>query len=169
MKKTVLTFLLIGLLVAASSCVTKRRNSSWNEYPPIPFFYQYQVGSVVVIVDHVREVNIAQQLCTIAETCLESQQKYALQSDKTFILDITVEQRSFMQNVEMYNSIFVSCFVHDEEGNIYARENEYITGKKTFIDAAEQNTIMTRILNRILSSQQKRYNDIQKYEKTLAK
>jgi hypothetical protein len=80
-----------------------------------------------------------------------------------------VEQRSFIQNVEMYNSIFVSCFARDEEGVIYAKENEYISGKQNFIAAAEQDAIMTRILNRLLSSQQERYKDIQKYENELAK
>jgi hypothetical protein len=61
----------------------------------------------------------------------------------------------------MFNSIFVSCIARDEEGNIYARENEYITGKKNFIDVAEQNNIITGILNRLLSKQQNRYKEIQ--------
>jgi len=167
-KKIIVYFFLIGFLITASACVTKRQHSSWQDYPPVPFSFQYKIDKVSVIIDHVREENIAQQLSVIAETYLEAQQNYGRESDKILFLSITVEQRSFMQNVEMYNSIYVSCIIHDEEGTVYGRENEYISDKKTFIAAAEQNTIITRILNRILSNQQKRYKDIQEYEKNFA-
>jgi len=157
MKKIIMLFLLAGLIFTLSSCVTKRQHSSWQDYPPAPFFYNLKTEKVTVIVDHVREENISQQVFTIAGTYLEAQQQKYPKSGDTLLLEISIEQRSFMQNVEMYNSIFISCIVRDKEGNIYARENEYITGKQTFVAAAEQNTIITRILNRILGDQQKRY------------
>ena len=169
MRKIILSFFLVGFLVAVSACVTKRQHSSWQEYPPVPFSFRYQIDKVSVIIDHVREENIAQQLSVIAATYMEARQNYERENDKTLLLSITVEQRSFMQNVEMYNSIYVSCIAHDEEGTVYARENEYISGKQTFIAAAEQNIIITRILNRLLGNQQKRYKDVQKYEKDMAR
>ena len=170
MKKIVLlVVLLFGFLITLSSCVTKSQRGSWNEYPPVPEFFRYRVDQVSVIVDHVREENIAQQISVIAETYLGSMQNYDRKSDRTFVLDISVEQRSFMQNIEMYNSIYISCAARDEEGKVYAKENEYISSRSTIVAAAEQNTIITRILNRILSDQQKRYKDIQTYEKSKTK
>ncbi|GHV96652.1 hypothetical protein AGMMS50293_29720 [Spirochaetia bacterium] len=168
MKKLKLIFILI-VLFSVSSCVTKRKHGSWQEYPAVPFFCRYQVADVSVIIDHVREENIAKQLFIIAETHLEANQNYARQSDKTLLLDITVEQRSFMQNVELYNSIYVSCIARDEDGNMYAKENEYISGKQTFVASAEQNIIISRILNRLINQQKKRNRDILKYEKQTAK
>jgi hypothetical protein len=148
-----------------SSCVTKTQHSSFQKYPDVPFFCNYRVNSVDVIVDHVQESNIASQILTISEAFLESKQKYSVENETYFFLDIMVEQRSFMQNVELYNSIYISCIIRDREGNIYGKENEYISGKQTIIAAAEQNVIMKRILSRLISFQVKRYKDIQKYNK----
>ena len=152
-----------------SSCVTKRQNNSWHEYPSAPFFFNLKMGSVSVIIDHVREENIAQQVYSIAETFIESRQKNYNRIDKTLLLNISVEQRSFMHNVDMYNSIFISVNALDEEGNIYTRKNEFISGKKTFIAASEQNIIITRILRRVLREQRKYNNNSQKYESSLEK
>jgi hypothetical protein len=167
MKNIVSLVLGIIFLVLTSSCVSQRHHSSWQEYPPAPFLWQYRTDKVSVIVDHVREDNIAQQIKIIAETHLESRQQHNRKNDKTIFLDITVEQRSFMQNVEMYNSIYVSCVAHDGEETVYAKENEYISGKKTFIAVPEQKIIITRILDRFLNEQQKRYKDIEKYEQEM--
>jgi len=153
MKKTALLFIFIVLLVTLSSCVTKRQNNSWHGYPPKPIYFQ--IGSVTVIIDHVREESISQQVLTIAETFIESQQKRYHRDDKIFLLNISIEQRSFMHNIEMYNSIFISINALDEEGNLHARTNESITGKKTFVSATEQSAIITRLLKQIFKEQQK--------------
>jgi len=165
MKKKVWLLLLIILLFLLPSCVTKRQQNSWYNYPSVPFFFRYQIDNVSVIINHVHEENITRQVYIIAYTHLESQQKNYQINGKTIFLDINVEQRSFLQNIEMYNSIFISITARDELGNIYARENEYISSKQTFIAAAEQNKIITRILNKFLKDQQNRYNDAQNYER----
>ena len=162
MKKITPAVFIIAFLFASSSCVTKRQHSSWQNFPPVPFFYLYQIDKVSVIIDHVKEENITRQLSMIAETYLASKQNYKITNAQTILLDINVEQRSFMQNMEMYNSIFISCTAHDGEGIMYAKENEYISGRQTFISAAEQNIIITRVLDRMISNQQKRYKEIQK-------
>ena len=169
MKINAAQVLLLVILVTSSSCVTKRQRGSWQEYPLFPLYYHFSVSDVTVLIDHVREENIAQQIYRIAGTYIESRQNITRYGDNILLLDIIVEQRSFMQNVEMYNSIYVSCIARDADGNIYACENEYISGKNTFISVPEQNIIITRVLKRFLSNQQQRYNDIIKYEKKLAK
>ena len=155
MKKSILLILIISFSIAALSCVTRQQNESWHEFPPAPFFWVYKTGNVSVTVDHVKEENIEHQLSVMAGTFLESRQKKHGNKDKILLVDITVTQRSIMKNFKMYNSVFVSCAVSDDKGTVYALENEYISGRKTFVEAAEQNTIITRVLNRLLSYQQK--------------
>jgi hypothetical protein len=169
MKKQLFRPVLMVLVLLCAGCVTKRRHGSWNDYPGVPFFYTYKIAGTSVTIDHVREDTLAEQLFMIAETYLESRQDYGRGAGRVLLLDITVEQRSFMQNVELYNSIYVSCVARDEDGKIYARENEYISGKQTFVAAAEQSAIIRRLIGRLLTRQKQRDKDIQKYEKEAAK
>jgi len=155
---------LILVLFLVTSCVTKRYHNSWQEYPSAQYNYYHQVGKISVIVDHVREDNIANQIKIIAETHLESHKNNNNKSENVIYIDITIEQRSFMQNMEMYNSIYISCIAHDGEETIYAKENEFISGKKTFISVPEQKVIITRVLDRLLRNQQKWFRDIKKQE-----
>jgi hypothetical protein len=145
------------------SCVTKTRYSSYSNYPETPFYFVFETGKVAVTADHVNESVVAEQIHMIAETYLKSNQLNDIKADKKLIIDITVAQRSFMYNVELYNTIYVSCVIRDETGFVYGGENEYISGKRTIIAVPEQNAIITRVLKRILKSQQARYKDIQRY------
>jgi len=165
MKKVVLLFLLAGFLITLSSCVTNRQYNFWQDFPPAPFFYRYEINNVSVIIDHVREESISWQVFTIAETNLKTRQQRYQIPGKTLFLEINVEQRSFMRNMEMFNSIFVSFTARDENEMVYIKVNEFISGRQSFVVATEQNTIINRILNRILDEQQRRYNDIQRYNR----
>jgi hypothetical protein len=169
MKRIVLPVLFAAFLFAESSCVTMHQHKSWREYPQAPFFCRYRANDVTVIIDHVREGNIAKQVYLIADTHLESRQKNYQLDDAILLVDIAVEQRSFMRNLEIYNSVFVSCSARDEGGTVYARENAYITGKRTFIAVTEQNAIIVPILNRLLRGQQKLLREAQKYERNREK
>ncbi|GHT92865.1 hypothetical protein FACS1894140_5490 [Spirochaetia bacterium] len=146
-------FSLLAFFLLLSSCVTGTRHGSFTNYPGIPFFGDYRINSASVTVDHVKEDSIAAQLFTICHILLESKKQYDLEEGKTLLLvDITVEQRSFMHDVDLYNAIYVSCVIRDEAGNIYGRENEYISGKRTVIAAAELDRIMRPIFDRILKN-----------------
>jgi hypothetical protein len=158
-------FFLMAVFLLLSSCVTGTRSGSFADYPEAPFFGDYRINSVSVTVDHVKENSIAAQIFTICQTRLESKQRYAIEKDKTLLVDITVEQRSFMHDVGLYNAIYVSCVIRDEEGRIYGNENDSVSGKRTMISVAEQDRIMGRILDRILRSQKKQYRAALKYDK----
>ncbi|GHV89513.1 hypothetical protein AGMMS50268_00160 [Spirochaetia bacterium] len=165
MKRFSLFFLMVIFLLLGS-CVTGTRRGSFADYPGPPFFYDCRINSVSLTVDHVREDNIASQLFMICQTYLESKQRYdPIRADKTLLLDIRVEQRSFMHDVDLYNAIYVSCVIQDEGGRIYGKENEYISGKRTMISSAEQDRIMGRILDRILKKQKSQYRAMLKYRK----
>jgi hypothetical protein len=157
--------MMFGVILLTASCVTRTVHGSYVNYPAAPFFNDYKLNTVELRVDHVKEDRLAAQLFIIAETWLQSKQGDYPAGDLTLLLDITVEQRSFMHDVELYNAVYVSCVIRDDEGIIYGRENEYISGKRTVIAAAEQHAIITRLLNRILDNQRKRYGDMQKYLK----
>jgi hypothetical protein len=116
-------------------------------------------------VDHVNETVLAEQIRIIAETYLDSRQVYDIPAVDILLIDITIVQRTFMHDVDMFNSIYVSCVLRDKGGKIFGKENEYISGKRTIISSVEQNTVITRVVNRFLDNQQDRYKAIQAYLK----
>jgi hypothetical protein len=154
---------ILGLFVLLNfSCITTTQRSSFAGYPEFPFFWDYSPGRINVTIDRIREESIASQLGIIVQTLLDGNQSYDIKRDRGLFLDISMEQRSFMHDVELYNTIFVTCVVRDEGGLIYARENEYIAGKRSLVAASEQNRIMKRILGRLLKDQEERYQAIVK-------
>jgi len=167
--KKIIFYLIFGSMIMFSSCATRYQQTSWKNYPPAPYFFRYQVGNVTVIVDHVRERNIAQQVAAIADTHINSKQSARWKSDNIMYLDIIVEQRSFMRRIKMFNTIYVSCTARDAEGNVYAREHEYISGRRTFIVSAEQNVITKRVLNRIMRFHGIKHLQLKSYERKIAK
>jgi hypothetical protein len=168
MKIPLKTACALFILFSLGACVTQKRRSSYANYPDPPFYYRLKVNTVTVDIDYVREQGIADQLAVMAETYFNSKQTDGLKEDKTYLVDIAVTQRSFMYDVEMYNSIYLSVMVRDEAGAVFARENEYISGKKTIVSAAEQDSVMYRVLGRMLKDRKKRYNDIKRHRKTAA-
>jgi hypothetical protein len=154
MKRDLLFSLLCAFFLF-SSCVTGIRKGSFANYPEGSFFGDYRINSVSVTVDHVKEDSIASQLSMITQTYLDSKQFHGIDRGKTLLLDITVEQRSFIHDVEFYNAIYVSCVIRDEAGNIYGKENKYISGKRTVIAAVDIDRIMRSVLDRILAYRQK--------------
>jgi hypothetical protein len=164
--KGILFFFLTAVFLLSSSCVTGTRRGSFAGYPAAPFLGNFRINEVKVTVDHVKEDSIASQLSMVCQTYLESRQRsYPEKNDTPLLVDITVEQRSFMHDVDLYNAVYVSCVVQDEAGNIYGKENEYISGKRTVIAAAEQDRIMRRILDRILKSRKRQYRAARAYQK----
>jgi hypothetical protein len=76
-----------------------------------------------------------------------------------------MEQRSFMHNVELYNTIYIGCALRDEEGKVYARENEFISGKRNLVITLEQYRIVNRVMGKLLRDQKKRYRAVLRYNK----
>jgi hypothetical protein len=143
--------------------MTANRRSSFAGYPPLPFFWDCRPGRISVTIDRVREENIAGQIETIIQTWLDKNQNYDLKTDRALFLDVTMEQRSFIRNADFYNTIYISCLLRDEEGKVYARENEYLRGRRDLVIAPEQYRIMKRIMGKLLKDQEKRYRAAVKY------
>jgi hypothetical protein len=146
--------------------MTTNKRSSFTGYPSVPFFWECRPGKINVTIDRVREENIAGQVQTIIQTWLDRKQSYDLKTDRPLFLDVTMEQRSFIRNVEFYNTIYISCVLRDEDGRVYARENEYITGRRNLVISLEQYRIMKRIMGKFLKAQKKRYRAAMAYNRT---
>jgi uncharacterized LabA/DUF88 family protein len=111
---------------------------------------------VKVTVDYVNESAIAGQISVIAETYLSEKQNNDVEADKILMVDIILTQRTFMYNIDLYNTIYVTANAHDESGAVFSRESAYISGKKTIVSAMEQNKILRKLLGGMIKNQQNR-------------
>ncbi|MDR2136339.1 MAG: hypothetical protein LBO76_06970 [Treponema sp.] len=150
----ILTALLTVLLTASLFPSCASGGGSWNSYPEAPAYWGYRAGEIRVTVDHVQEEGIASQIRVIAETLLA--EKEAVQPDTSLLIDIRVEQRSFLHNVEFLNAIYIDCLIRDEAGNVFGREYEYRVGKASILSAREQERLFKIVLKRILASRRGR-------------
>lgn len=141
------------------------QNASYANYPDESYIYLLRLNSVKVTVDYVNENAIAGQIYVIAETYLNAKQNYDMEADKTLIVDITVTQRAFMYNIDIYNTIYVTADAHDESGATFSRESVYISGKKTIVSVTEQNGILRKLLNRMIKNQEKHNRKTMKVRK----
>jgi hypothetical protein len=145
--------------------MTAGQRSSFTGYPALPFFWDCRPGEISVTIDRVREESIAAQVEAIIRTWLDKKQNYSMETDRPLFLDVTMEQRSFIHNVEFYNTIYIACTLRDEEGTVYARENEYMAGRRNLLITLEQYRIMKRVMGKLLGDQKKRYRAIMRYNK----
>ncbi|MDR0449692.1 MAG: hypothetical protein LBH26_00320 [Treponema sp.] len=165
MRQQFYCFFLGAFVLLASSCMTANRRSSFASYPALPFFWDCRPGKISVTIDRVREESIAGQLEIIIQTWLDRKQGYSIDTDRPLFLDIIMEQRSFIRKAQFYNTIYISCSLRDGEGKVYARENEYMTGKRNILISLEQYRIMERVMGKILRDQKKRYRAVLKYNR----
>ncbi|MDR2375747.1 MAG: hypothetical protein LBD96_04830 [Treponema sp.] len=158
-KRTVLPVLTVLLFLSCAilSCASGSGGGYWNPYPGTPAPWDYRTGEITVTVDHVPEEGIASQIRVIAETLLTGRGKNTIQAATHLLIDIRVEQRSFLHNVELLNTIYIDCLIRDGEGHVFGREYEYRTGKGSIISAREQERLCRIVLKRILASRRNRY------------
>jgi hypothetical protein len=157
----------LGLLsLPALSCVSGSGSGSWAAYPEIPAYWNYELGNIQVTVDHVQEEGIASQIGVIAETLLAAGNTGEFENSIPLVLDIRVEQRSFLHSVELLNTIYVDCLVRDGEGRVLGREYRYSVGKRSVISSKEQRRLLKRALGGILKARRERGREIGGYKKT---
>jgi hypothetical protein len=164
MRRFYCFFLGVFVLLGAS-CMTAGKRSSFTGYPALPFFWDCRPGEISVTIDRVREESIAAQVETIIRTWLDRKQNYPVEADGPLFLDVTMEQRSFIRNAEFYNTVYIACTLRDEKGKVYARENEYTTGRRNLLITVEQYRIMKRVMGKLLGDQKKRYRAMVRYNR----
>jgi hypothetical protein len=145
----------IAAVCCLTNCAAGAKNASYANSPDEAVSRRFQLNSVTVTVDHENDRKIAEQTRIIAETYLGAKQNNDTGTDKILLVDITLTQRSFMYNVDLYNTIYAAVDVHNENGIVFARENIYISGKKTIVSVVEQNAILQNALKRLIKNREK--------------
>jgi hypothetical protein len=132
------------------SCASGSGGGSWKAYPESPALRNYRPGDIRVTVDHVPEEGVASQIRVIAETLLAGGARE--EEGAEALIDIRVEQRSFLHEVELLNTIYVDCLVRGEAGETFGREYEYTVGRGSILSAREQERLIRIVLKRILKN-----------------
>jgi hypothetical protein len=157
---------ILGLLcLPVLSCAGGSGSGSWASYPEMPAYWNYELGDIQVTVDHVREDGAASQIGVIAETLLAAGNKEKIEGGIPLIIDIRVEQRSFLHSVELLNTIYMDCRIRDGEGRILGRTYRYSVGKRSILSAKEQRRLLGRAMEKILKDRRKRDREAGGYRK----
>jgi hypothetical protein len=150
------------------SCVSEAGGGSWNSYSEMPAYWDYRTGEIKVTVDHVQEEGIASQIRVMADILLaggaENKIEAGVQIDTCWI-DIRVEQRSFLHDVELLNTIYIDCLIRDEGGRVVGKEYEYRVSKGSILSSEEQQRLFKKILGRVLTSRRDRYREIKRAQR----
>ena len=139
------------------SCATGSGGGSWNSYSGAPVRWDYRAGGITVVVDHVPEDGVASQMRVMVETFLAGGKNGGTGDGGFLLIDMRVEQRSFLHDVDLLNAIYIDCLIRDEEGRVFGREYEYRVGKGSILSTREQERLCGIVLTRILAGRRKHY------------
>lgn len=146
--KKVYFIVLVSFLFISCSAIPKRAKYYELKDNLEPFIYE--IRDVSVVIDYVEENDIADQFTNFLLTKLSYQQ--SVSSDIIYI-DVSVQQRSFIQDIQQKNSIYITFTGFDENNNIILRENSYYVGKSTFISSFDQYKCGNQIVSNLLKFQ----------------
>jgi hypothetical protein len=162
LPETALSALPVLTVLLFLSCASGSGRGSWNSYPEAPAYWDYRTGEIRVTVDHVQEDAIASQIRVMADIMLARGAEGKRAANTHAQIDIHVEQRSFLHDVELLNAVYIDCLISDGEGRVLGREYEYRVGKGSILSSREQERLFQNILGRILKSRRNRYREIKK-------
>lgn len=158
MKKR-LWFGLCAILFAGCASTSRQASYYIPEIVQKPFVYE--VRNVYVNIDYVEDAVIADQFNTLLITELSAQETQITDKENVYpvndVIYLTVEinQRSFIQDIQQKNSIYIIFTGYDKNGNILIRENSYFAGKENFISSVDQYKCSKKIIANLLSYQKK--------------
>ncbi len=121
---------------------------SVNEIEP----FDYETGDVSVSIDYVNEAVIAEQVTTLMNT-LFSKNMENKNDENMIYIDFNVVQRSFIQNIDQKNTIYINVIGYDSNDNIILRDNYYLTGDQSFISSIVQYKCVNKITKHLLNYQ----------------
>lgn len=128
-------FIVFVLFLMISACATTKIVKKTKLEMPIA------VRNVSAQVDFTIQEDVANQIKDIVSIMTETAME-----KKKFILDITVRQRSFLQDVTNKNSIYTSCELLDPNGKTLSRFSFIDMGTGTILNAEKQNRIAKKIV-----------------------
>lgn len=149
MKKNILILFIAFMFI---SCTSFPKSTSNYYFSSDDKTYLYEVKNINVSIDYVNDKIVAKQIKDNVESLLYANQRF-INDATTINIDIDVNQRSFIKNIEQKNSIYISFVGYTDEGFIILRENVYITGNKNLISTVDQYNSITPIVKRMIKQQ----------------
>ena len=149
MKKIILILFIAFMFI---SCTSFPKSTSNYYFSSDDKTYLYEVKNINVSIDYVNDKFVAKQIKDNVESLLYANQRF-INDATTINIDIDVNQRSFIKNIEQKNSIYISFVGYTDEGFIILRENVYITGNKNLISTVDQYNSITPIVKRMIKQQ----------------
>lgn len=155
-------FLCFGCVSSIS--IPKQSIASLPEYEKKLLDCRIIPGATEVTVDYVKQNDIAEQITDIADILLNSEQTN--NGTYTFMLDISVRQRSFLRDIQQRNSIYIIASLKDKDGNVVLNQTINIEGSDSVLSSVNQYKYVKRILQNIKNTQKKAAAEKKRYEKT---
>jgi hypothetical protein len=103
-----------------------------------------EISVVQVSIDHVPEKDIAEQIRLLAGNYLISSAQNT--GNGKIMLDIQVNQRSYLNGTSLYNALFLSFRFSSETGETASIITVYNTGRETIVSAATQQKYVLRAM-----------------------
>lgn len=149
-KSCVLLLLSFSFVFLGCSSIPKETISfpAISEMDP----FDYETGDVSVSIDYVNETVIADQVTTLMNTVF-SKNTENKNEDNIIYIDFNVLQRSFIQNINRKNTIYINVTGYDSDDNIVLRDNFYLTGAQTFISSVVQYKCVNKVTKHLLNYQ----------------
>lgn len=149
MKKSFILLSMCFIFLGCSSIPKETMSlNSVNDMEP----FDYETGEVSVSIDYVNESVIADQVTTLMNTVFSK--NTVNQNDENIIyIDLNVVQRSFIQNINQKNTIYINVTGYDTNNNIVLRDNFYLTGDQTFISSVVQYKCVNKVTKNLLNYQ----------------
>lgn len=160
MKKSV--FILVCLmLVTLTSCISIPQTAL---YQSADLFSHVQGGvtfstKATVSIDSLEQKDISSQICQISDIYT----KNIYQPGANYLtLSINVTQRSYLQNIQSKNSLFIIADVTDDEGEVILTYSICYSGSDTILSSVTQQKIIEQITGEISSVFKKAQKEYEK-------
>ncbi|MBQ9494372.1 MAG: hypothetical protein IJR50_01885 [Treponema sp.] len=143
-------------VLLAASCATTAKTESYRAAIE-PYNYHVRINALSVVDDSMKNDEVALQIQNMLDTHLLrlENEKATLAAkvekplneyeEKLLNLDVVITQRSFIKNMEEYNSIYAAAMYADSDGKIIAKYGLYKTTKNTVASSVEQHRIVSAI------------------------
>lgn len=148
MKKIHISFIFLYILVIVGCSSISSSNKYTKSQDELPIQYKIFVRTVDVEDNYVENKDIENQVFQNLETMyFESQKKISGKKnnneipEKQLFLDVIITQRSFIKNIETYNSVFLNAKLLDSEENVVLQTCLNKETKNTIVSSYEQNAL----------------------------
>lgn len=159
-------FMMFFLALVFLGCSSVPSVNKYAKAGDFPVYYEVTIRDIAVEDNYVKSKDLENQIKYNLETLnLKSRQNFQnnkkikdLENEKAY-LDVAISQRTFIKNIEPYNSIFVNFRLSDSSGNTILQNCFNKTSKENIVSSYEHNKICRFIFREINGFVLKRSNN----------